>query len=92
MSVYSKLVPPTLEKNTEMNGETLAKDFKKNPIYLRPSKQIIESYVSVGLPSNKKRLSPDDVFDASSDSVSEGNGSDDDAHLEKSVFATASSS
>ena len=89
-SVYSKLGPPTLEKNTEMNGETLAKVLKEKPIYLRPSKQLIESYVPVGLPSKKKRFSSDDVLDVSSDSVSDGNGSDDDAQLERPVFATAS--
>ena len=82
-------MPPTLEKNTEMNGETLAKVFKEKQIYLRPSKQIIEGYVPVGLPSKKKRFSPDDVFDVSSDSVSDGNGSDDDALLERPEFATA---
>ena len=82
-------MPPTLEKNTKMNGETLAKVFKEKPIYLRPSKQIIESYVRVGLPSKKKRFSPDNVFDASSDSLSDGNGSDDDVQLERPVFATA---
>ena len=48
MPVHSKLLPPHLAPGQQLSGFMLQKVFKDKPVYIRPSRQILE-------PQHKKR-------------------------------------
>jgi len=58
MTVHSKLLPPNLAPGQQLSGFMLQKIFKDRPIYIRPSKHILDL-----LPPTKKRKCEYEVND-----------------------------
>ena len=73
-SVHRKVVPPTIQPGDTLDGERISKLFKDKPIYIRPKKQILDSFDQQE-PSKKKRFkfseADYDVAGSSSDEVDE---------------------
>ena len=70
-SVHKKLMPPALERGSDLNGEKVSKIFKEKPPYIRPSIQILEPYDHDNGKNKKIKFSPENVVMDSDDSLDE---------------------
>ena len=70
-SVHKKLMPPALERGSDLNGEKVSKIFKEKPLYIRPSIQILEPYDHDNGKNKKIKFSPENVVIDSDDSLDE---------------------
>ena len=61
LSVHFKLLPPTLAPGQSLSGFVLQKIFKDKPLYIRPSRQILETKIEE--PMTKKEKLEDEYFE-----------------------------